>query len=50
MWESEPKLCEISMEEKDPDLISGTIYAAAWPTWVSNRQKPIHKSGCGDQV
>ena len=49
MWESEPKLCEIYMGAKIPDLISGTIYAAAWPTWVSNHQKLIQTSGCGDQ-
>ena len=49
MWESEPKLCELDMEAKAPDLISGTIYAAALPTCVTNRRKPIQTSGCDNQ-
>ena len=49
MWESEPKLCEIYMEAKVPDLISRIICAVAWPNWVSNRQKTIQTSGCGDK-
>ena len=38
------------MEAKAPDWVSGTIYAAACPTWVSNCQKPIQTSGCGKKV
>ena len=49
MWENEPELCELYIEEKLSDLISGVIYADACPTWVSNRRKPIQTSGCGDQ-
>ena len=49
MWESEPKLCELYMEANAPDMISVTIYTAAWPNWVLNRQNLIQTSGCGDQ-
>ena len=49
MWEREPKLCKLYIEAKAPDLIDGTIYTAAWPTWVLNCQNPIQTSGCGNQ-